>query len=352
MSDLQGSSPAANRATPATPGPDLARLDRLILHVVDSIAAAHPDEGALQELLQALPDHPKVQQMASCAAVVGFDWPLRREPYSPRAAEAPAPADIDLVYFHADRPVAAGAGRKPFNYLSVLALSMESAALMAPPARRVLLTDEATEVPAALPVHDVRRLPMDVTRLMRERMRAQEAYLAGRPDARASILLDSDIVVNREPSAAFGEAFDVALTWRSEYPDAPFNGGVIFVAGGGAGRNFFRHALACYDALAADAHVASRFPHDLRSWDGDQYALAATIGYREIAAYRDAGIRVEDIAVRFLPCAEYNYTPVPGANRSGADGLRSKFFIHFKGNRKEIQESYLKQMRRKYRKRS
>ena len=48
--------------------------------------------------------------------------------------------------------------------------------------------------------------------------------------------------------------------------------------------DFFRHALACYDALAADARVASRFPRDLRGWDGDQYALAATIGYREIAA--------------------------------------------------------------------
>ena len=159
--------------------------------------------------------------------------------------------------------------------------------------------------------------------------------------------MDSDIVVNKEPSSVFGEAFDVGLTWRPEYSDAPFNGGVIFVGKGGAGVEFFRRALACYGALAADARVASRFPRDLRGWWGDQYALAATVGYRELAAYHQTGVSIEGIAVRFFPCSEYNFTPTVGPNRP-ADGLHSKHFLHFKGNRKDGQERYVKQMRKRY----
>ena len=97
--------------------------------------------------------------------------------------------------------------------------------------------------------------------------------------------------------------------------------------------------------------VASRFPRDLRGWWGDQYALAVTAGYREITAYHATGVCVEDIAVRFLPCSEYNYTPTSGPSRE-AGGLQSKYFVHFKGNRKDSQERYVKQMRKRYRRRT
>lgn len=337
---------SAHSARPA-PGPDMARLEALVRQVDVAVAAMRPEEGAtaLEELLRTLPDHPKVQLLARSVAMTGFAWPLARAAYAPRPARTPPPADLDLVAFHADLPLAPSGIHEPVDYMATLALSMEAAASKAPQARRILLTDEATQVPGTLPVHEVRRFPMDLSRLMYERMRVQEAYLRDRPEGRCSILLDSDVVVNREPSAVFAEAFDVGLTWRPEIGHAPFNGGVIMVAQGRAGLAFFGRARACYDALAADARVASRFPHDLRAWWGDQLALAAMVGYREFAAYRSTGVRLEGLAVRFFACSEYNFAPKPGVNYP-PDALRAKFFVHFKGNRKASQTRYLELMRK------
>jgi glycosyltransferase involved in cell wall biosynthesis len=69
---------------------------------------------------------------------------------------------------------------------------------------------------------------------MFERMRLQELYLRDRAADRASVLMDSDVVVNSDPADIFSTDFDVGLTWRTEFPDAPFNGGMIFVAEGDA----------------------------------------------------------------------------------------------------------------------
>jgi hypothetical protein len=334
------------RPAPAASNRVTERLDALGRQVDASIAAMRPEESAaaLEELLRIAPDNPKVQLRARSAAMIGFSWPLAREACAPRPAQAPLPGDLDLVAFHADLPLAPSGVHEPIDYMAALALSMEAAAHKAPQARRILLTDEATQVPGALPVHEVRRFPMDRSRLMYERMRAQAAYLRDRPTGRCSILLDSDVVVNREPSAVFAEAFDVGLTWRPEIGHAPFNGGVIFIAQGNAGLAFFGRTLACYDALAADARVASRFPHDLRAWWGDQLALAAMVGYREFAANRGAGVRVEGVTVRFFACSEYNFVPKPGVTYP-AEVLRAKFFVHFKGNRKASQSRYVELMR-------
>ena len=143
-----------------THGADPARIEALARHVTESIVALRPEEGAadLEELLEALPDHPQVHQLAACAVVIGFKWPLARGPYVPRPTAAPSPEELDLVFFHADRQDAASGFHKPIDYIAVLALSLESAALTAPRARRILLTDEATAVPATLPAHEVRRL--------------------------------------------------------------------------------------------------------------------------------------------------------------------------------------------------
>ena len=192
MSDPQSSpqpdpAPGVQPAASSAPGPDPARLDRLMLHVIDSISASNPDEGALEELLQALPDHPKVHQLAVCAAVIGFPWPLTRAPYVPADDRtACSRGDLELVFFHANRQDAASGFHDPIDYMGVLALSLESATITAPQARRVLLTDEVTPGPAAVcrsrgaPVYPwIRRM------LMYERMRVQETYLRG-PAGRAA----------------------------------------------------------------------------------------------------------------------------------------------------------------------
>jgi len=190
----------------------------------------------------------------------------------------------------------------------------------------------------------VLRFPIDPQRVMFERMRVQEIYLARREAGRASVLMDSDVVVNAGPEAIFATDFDVGLTWRPDFVDSPFNGGMIFVSPGAEGHRFFVKALECYEALAADPAVAALFPKDVKAWWGDQFALAALVGYRAFAERPGDALTVDGVRVGFFPCERYNFT-IEHNSRYSKDDLRRKHFIHFKGNRKSMQAYYLERMR-------
>jgi hypothetical protein len=228
--------------------------------------------------------------------------------------------------------------------MSAAALSFEGAARRAPHARRVLLTDELTHVPDNYKVDDVIRKPVRVDRLMYERMLLQEQFLAARPSDRATVFMDVDIVTNRDPAEIFIEDFDIGLTWRPELPDSPINGGLIFVGAGPRGLTFFQEMIRCYDALASDAALAPLCPDDLRAWWGDQFALAAMVGYRNLGRHKPDQMTVGGVHVRLLPCQEYNFTPESG-DRYSADFLDSRYFLHFKGNRKPLLAEYLNYVR-------
>jgi len=305
---------------------------------------AEQARAPLTQLAALMPQHPMVLALRRWAALIEFDWPAARATM-PLARREPPPADaIDLVVFHADLPVAPSGVHGRIDYLAVAALSFEAAARRAPQARRVLLTDERTQVPQTIGAHEVVRQPIGLDRLMYERMRVQEDYLAARPAERATVFMDVDIVTNRDPAGIFAEDFDVGLTWRIEHPDAPVNGGLIFVGPGERGLAFFGAARRCYDALAADARLATLFERDLRAWWGDQLALGLMVGYRHFAAALPPSMSVDGTRLRFLPCAEYNFTPDPnGRDKPGL--LASRFFLHFKGNRKPLQARYLEQLR-------
>jgi hypothetical protein len=298
----------------------------------------------LRRLEAALPGHPGVNMLRQKAAVIGFNWPAQRGEYAPARKEPPSQADIDFVAFHANLAVAPSGIHQHFDYISVLALSFESAYLRAPKAKRILLTDENTPVPPEMKVDQVMRFPIDLTRLMYERMRIQTLYLQERPADRCSVMMDSDVIVNRDVAAIFAEDFDIGLTWRPEFPDAPFNGGVILVSRGSGGLQYLRSARSCYDALADSPSVAPLYPKDLRAWWGDQFALAVLVGFRHFADRSVAGSEIDGVRVRFFPCSDYNFTLEANVNYAPSF-LTSKFFVHFKGNRKSMQSQYLAMMR-------
>ena len=326
--------------------PDGARLQALAQEASAHLFRGRADlaRAPIAELARMLPGNEGVRQMQRQAAAVGFSWPAQRAPCTPAKIVPPASGDLDLVAFHVDLPAAPSGIHGAIDYMTVLAHSLESARLRAPAARRILLTDEATRVPDAIGVDQVLRFPMDRQQLMFERMRVQALYLGGRESARASVLMDSDVIVNVDPAEVFAENFDVGLTWRPEFPDAPFNGGMIFVAPGRAGLEFFKKAHQCYEALAVDPAVTAPFPRDLHAWWGDQFALAALVGYREFAERSTNAIAIDGIRVRFFPCETHNFTLEPSRNYP-TEELRQKFFIHFKGNRKALQSQYLAAMR-------
>ena len=293
----------------------------------------------VERMAELVPDRVQVvDQLRRIVALVDFDWPADRGDARVGAVRPPAAADVELVTFHV--ALEAGAG---FDYAALLAHSFESARLRAPASRRVLLTDEHTKLPSFGAGVDVMRVPLDREHLMYERMRVQHEYLLARRPGTATVFLDSDVVVNAEPAPVFGEDFDVGLTYRPVV-DAPFNGGVIFVAPGEGGERSFAKALACYRALAEAPAIAPRFPRDLRAWWGDQYALAALVGWRALGTRGSDTVSVDGVRVRIFPCETHNHTVE--AREYGAHELRSKFFIHFKGARKELMARYLETLRK------
>jgi len=297
----------------------------------------------LRELAARLPQHPTVLTMRRWAALIEFDWPAARDTIATAQRPAPSPGEIEIVLFHADLPKAPSGVHGRLDYLEVAAASFAAAAHNAPRARRILLTDEHTPVPDDIGAHDVVRHTIDCSRLMYERMRIQERHLASRVAGRATVFMDVDVMTNRDPAEIFAQDFDIGLTWRVEFPEAPINGGLIFAAPGDGALTFFREARRCYDALADDGRIAGLFERDLRAWWGDQFALAQMLGYRQLAERGPNGMLVGGSRVHLFPCEDYNFTPE--ANVSYGDAfLRSRHFLHFKGNRKTMQAAYLERI--------
>lgn len=302
------------------------------------LAAPHVDA-----LMAAAPRHQTVRRLEIYRRVMSIEEPGERRPLELGPRAAIAQDRIDLVAFHVDLPAAPSGIHGQINYTEVLRLAFQAASLRAPQSRRVILTDASTRFPDDIGAHEIRRLRLDPGAIMFERMRAQLAYLEGLPDERSCILMDSDVVVNRDPVEALAQDFEVALTWRPGFPDAPFNGGLILVPDIAKGRAFLRRALACYARLATDARVAPLFDRSLKAWWGDQYALAISVGYRAFGERSGDAMAINGVRVGFLPCAEFNVTLEPD-RRYGRDELRRKHFVHFKGNRKAMLAEYVKLM--------
>jgi hypothetical protein len=302
-------------------------------------------EAAIAALERLAPGDAKVAEYRKVAAVVGFECAAARAPYEPQPRTAPPSENVELVAFHADLPHAPSGIHARTDYLGVLAQAFRAAAANAPRARRVLITDARTAVAADCGAQEIVRLDLDTSRLMYERMRAQELYLERRAPGLCSVLMDVDVVVNHDPAQAFAEDFDIGLTYRPESKDAPFNGGVILAGAGAGALAFLRKARACYDALADSAAAARYYPGGLRAWWGDQFALYAAVGQRAFCTREAEGQVVDGVRVAFFPCAQYNYTL--GSPQEFTDpALRSKPFLHFKGNRKAWLGEYLAALQR------
>jgi hypothetical protein len=322
-----------------------ANLDDAARAAVRCLEVGRADLAApyVEAILKAAPNHQTAHRLDAMRQVIAREEPAARSVADPGARRAISQDRIDLVAFHVDLPAAPSGIHEQIDYKGVLRLAFQAAAQRAPRARRVILTDENTRFPDDIGAHDILRFPLDPRFIMFERTRLQAGYLQTLADDRACVLMDTDIVVNRDPVEALEAGFDVGLTWRPGFPDAPFNGGLILIADARRGRAFMNRVLDCYTRLAADAELARLFGKDLKSWWGDQFALAIVVGYRAFAERLSDTMLLDGIKVAFLPCAEYNLTLEPGQNYDRAE-LRRKFFIHFKGNRKGMLGKYVEMM--------
>ena len=328
-----------------------ASLRILYEQTVRALTRGRPAEArdSLNALADVVTDYQlAVLELARQLAVQSFEWPAERRSFQPTPCPTPSSDQIDLVTFHVDLPQSPSGIHEPVEFVALLADWLLAARAVAPKARAILLTDEHTAVPATLPFDVVLRSSIDRQRLMYERMRVQCEYLLARECDRASVLLDSDAIVNADPRGLFTHTGDLGLTWRDGFPTAPFNGGAIVVASGAGGPALLREALDCYAELAQHPNVVAAFETDLCAWWGDQYALALLVGYRNFAERGAAqGTYIDTRTVRFLPCSAYNFT-VESSHAVAAPEpreLRDKLIVHFKGNRKSQQSEYVARLR-------
>ena len=129
------------------------------------------------------------------------------------------------------------------------------------------------------------------------------------------LLLDTDILVLKDPSSVFEKPFDVCLTWRHKKiiststgytrgdPSMPYNTGVVF----------FRTKDFWLDAFDECQKLEDRHKH----WFGDQMAVAKVVEKRRY-----------DVAA--IPCDKWNYTPT-----EPRENLEGKNIVHFKGTKKK-----------------
>jgi len=179
-----------------------------------------------------------------------------------------------------------------------------------PHARIVQMTDYLTmEVTG---VDELIRKKWDQKFLMPYRLLHLKEFPAGNV-----ILLDADVVVQKDLSRLFKDEFDIALTFRDEtdpslrstplaYKLMPFNAGVMLSRA--SGMEFW-----------AEAHsLCLGMSEKNRDWFGDQLAIKEVAGTTKLK-------------VRQYPCATFNYSPA-----FLNEDLGEKYVIHYKGPNRKI----------------
>lgn len=159
-------------------------------------------------------------------------------------------------------------------------------------------------------------------KLMPSVLAGQLAYLKSPLFDADSVLVDVDVLVQRNPAKAFRQPFDLALTGRRLGKDArnPINNGVMFCRLAARERcvAFFERAL----ALCGE------------DWGADQKAIndACAPAPRSVGLYERSGA-----AVRVLPVKEYAAAP----KSLDDERARRSMFLHFKGDRKGMMRAFL-----------
>ena len=150
-----------------------------------------------------------------------------------------------------------------------------------------------------------------------------------------TILVDIDILFQRDPSVLFDNKFDIGLTYNNDPSLHSFNAGVILV-------DSYRH-------FAIDKYFGNLLNHienyemDQQQWYGDQQAMADVLGEY---SYQEWYPRVfdrtyDEIRYRFWPVDTWNYSfPLDSKNNPIYKVSREAGIIHFKGERKGFMTRY------------
>lgn len=242
-----------------------------------------------------------------------------------------------VACFHLTPPNAVTAN----TYWAFFQMMMASVRRASPDAEIHLLTLDRCAVPDNLDCDLVfrrassRPIEASFDQLMAEETVTWRAYEAAGYMSGPTILIDADLMFQRDPFALFDGGFDVGLTYVTGAELHPFNSGVILIDPdrGGVARDY----LASIDDLVAG------YAPEHRSWYGDQMAIAALLGNPDFADGTGDVMNTEagGIRYRLLPAAVWNYSAALDANDKPVfEANPDAGIVHFKGERKEFMLRY------------
>jgi hypothetical protein len=241
---------------------------------------------------------------------------------------------LEFVTFHVNTgafdPIHPNATLENSEYISMIEMMCASARLFHPDAIVTLLSNQTTNCGGFSEIGKLIRSSMNVQNLMLERTKLQLNYIKSNDFKRPIVLLDSDILINRPLSPIISRDYDVALTWRSS-KNQPINGGFMILNNTRpeVTKNFFARYASLYEKKYQGQ----------AGWWGDQLALRDSVGLSLSEYSSKIIVDSEGCRIFLLPCDRYNFSPEN--NFQGvASPLKSKFVLHFKGERKRFMKSF------------
>jgi hypothetical protein len=170
--------------------------------------------------------------------------------------------------------------------------------------------------------------------LMRAETQSWRDYVSSGALGSPTLLMDIDILLQRDPTPLFDGSFDIGLTYTTEPTLHPFNAGAILIdpARREAAQSFF---------TVLDDYVADLVP-DHQEWYGDQMALADYVGVDDVSDWRGVVDRTaRGIRLRAFPADIWNASlALDDADRPVFARMADAGLVHFKGERKGLMLRY------------
>ncbi len=244
---------------------------------------------------------------------------------------------LTFACFHLPAPNAGTAK----TYWALFALMCASVRRVVPDAQIHLLTHAEADVPDGIPANGIYRreahesIKDSFTHLMRAETQTWREYVASDAVRGPTVLMDIDILLQRDPSGLFDGSFDIGLTYTKEPTLHPFNAGVLLIdptLKPSPGVNFF---------AILDEYVADLVP-EYQEWYGDQMALVEAVGTDDVANWQGIVTRENDaIRIRAFPAADWNASLALDAdNKPVFAPIPNAGLVHFKGERKGLMLRY------------
>ena len=244
---------------------------------------------------------------------------------------------LTFACFHLPAPNAGTAK----TYWALFQLMCASVRRIVPDAEIHLLTHAEAEIPDSIAAtHIFRRAAGETIKesfahLMRAETQTWREYVSSDSLRGPTVMMDIDILLQKDPAALFDGGFDIGLTYTADTTLHPFNAGIILID------PTQRKAPMLNFFAQLDEFVAGLTP-EYQEWYGDQMALAQIVGTDSAASWRGIVDRETDgIRLRAFPADIWNASLILDAdNKPIFAAMPDAGIVHFKGERKGLMLRY------------